>query len=266
MTCLGATLKYTERIYLPGADDFEIFKETQETQIISPFDPRYLAAANDLWHTANARVNARLYHERERLKKEQSAVVLDDNEAHSLDDIDDYFTKFGKGSHLLEYDFVADTPEPLTYRKADGNLSIYQCWTHKHTKFSVKRYATPNGLSVDSGRLSKYLKKIKESVYPLAYARAQKILALNDNADIHRDEVEGSVVVLDRKGLLKQQVCSLFFSYFFFIRFLTCVFFNCRLKQYFLQLSLVLQLSLSKGFLQNVLQDTLIHYTTHPIA
>lgn len=170
------------------------------------YDMKYLAAANDLWHSANGRVNARLYHERERLKKDQSAISVDENVVHSLDDIDDYFNKYGKGSHLLEYDFDPDSPEPLPYKKADGDMSIYQCWTHKHTKYTVKRYATPNGLSVDSGRLSKYLKKIKESVFPMAYARAKKILDLNENVD-HRDEIEGSPMVLDRKDLLKQQVC-----------------------------------------------------------
>lgn len=174
------------------------------------YDTKDLAAANDLWHTANGRVNARLYHERERLKKEQSAVVLDDNVLHSLDDIDDFYNKYGKGSHFLEYDFTPDSPEPLAYKKDDGKMSIYQCWTHKHTKFTVKRYATPNGLSVDSGRLSKYLQRIKKSVNPMAYARAQKILALNRNVDVDRDDVVGSRMTLDRKDLLKQQVRKLF--------------------------------------------------------
>jgi hypothetical protein len=63
---------------------------------------------------------------------------------------------------MLEYDFDADTPEPLPYQKRGGAMSIYQCFTHKYTKYSVKRFAAPNGKDVDSGRLSKYLKRIKK--------------------------------------------------------------------------------------------------------
>jgi hypothetical protein len=201
---IGATIRYTERIYFPGADDFEIFKETQESQTMQ-YQLKDLAAANDLWHTANARVNARLYHERERIKKEQKSSPIEEQQVFNLDDIEDFFNKHGRGTHLLEYDFDADTPTPIPYKKPTGEMSIYQCWTHKHTKFTVKRFAAPNGVNVDSGRLSKYLKRIKESVYPLAYARARRILILNRDAELKKDEVI-AVPLLDRKDILKQQV------------------------------------------------------------
>jgi hypothetical protein len=207
ITRLGARLRYTERIYLPGADDFESFKEGEETQTLI-WQVKELDALHDLWQGAQARCNARLYLERERLKKVQnsSSVNQEDPINLSFPDIEEYFTKYGKGSHMLEYDFDPDTPEPVPYKKADGKMSIFQCWTHKHTKYSVKRYAAPNGKSVDSGRLSKYLKKIKQSLFPLAHARAKKIIELNEGGFIQSNEVDEIEVTLDRREILEQQV------------------------------------------------------------
>jgi hypothetical protein len=206
LTRLGATLRYTERVYSPGADNFETFKEGEETQILQ-WQTKDLAAPHDLWHTANARVNARLYKERERLKKAQNAVVIDEkvNEVHDVSDIDEFFTKHGRGSHMLELDFTADTSEFVPYKKGDGVMSFYQCWTHKHTSYTVKRFAASNGKGVDSGWLSKYLKQIKQNVHPLAFARAKKILELNELATPRSIEVAISVP-LDREQLLGQQV------------------------------------------------------------
>lgn len=211
---IGATIRYTERIYFPGASDFETFKETQDTQTMQ-YNIKDIEASHELWQTANGKVNARLYHEREKLKKEQSILIDEESKNFCMDDIDVFFNTHGKGSHMLEYDFEADTPEPVPYKKANGEMSIFQCWTHKHTKFSVKRYAAQNGTSVDSGRLSKYLNRIRAGVHPLAYARAQKILALNENVVINRESIESeSVVVMDRVDLLKQQVRIVWFYLF----------------------------------------------------
>jgi hypothetical protein len=208
---LGATLQYTERIYYPGADDFEMFKEGDEIQTMQ-YRIEDIDKAHEHWQAANSRLNARLYIERERLKKAQtSSVVVDESIAHSMDDIEDFFQKHGRGSHLLEYDFTPDTPQPVNYEKSNGQLSIFQCWTHKYTKHSVKRYATQSGKAVDSGRLSNYLKRIKKSDYPLAYARAQKILSLNDSVVDHSDAL-AIPIVMDRKDLLKQQVKAVLFT------------------------------------------------------
>jgi hypothetical protein len=225
MTLRGPTIRYTERIYKPGAEDFESFKEGDEVQTMQ-YNTSELDAAHDLWHSANAKVKARLFVERERLQRIQDSAKVDDNVAYSMEDIEEFFQKHGKGSHLLEYDFTPNTPEPVPYRNAEGKMSIYHCWTHKHTKYIVKRYASASGKGVDSGRLSKYLRRIKESVHPLAYARAKKILDLNETM-LHEqsDEVAAVSVPLDRKGQLKQQVRHvLFFPFCFWFHFLNLAF------------------------------------------
>jgi hypothetical protein len=211
ITRLGATLRYTERIYKPGADDFEVFKETTDIQLMTNYPMKDVETAHDLWHIANAKINERLYHERERLKKAQQSASVAEQEDYSTADIEEFFIKHGKGSHMLEYDYEADTPEPVPYKKADGKMSIYQNWTHKHTKFTVKRYAAANGRDVDSGRLSKYLRRIKQTVHPLAYIRAKKILELNDILDVpHSSAIECVPTPLGRVQLLKQQVSEVF--------------------------------------------------------
>jgi hypothetical protein len=203
LTRLGATLQYTERIYYPGADDFEVFKEGDEIQTMQ-YPIADIDKAHEHWQAANARLNARLFIERERLKAQQTVVEVDDDVMNSLEDIEAFYQKHGKGSHLLEYDFTPDTPQPLQYQKTNGDFSIFQCWTHKHTKYTVKRYGTQSGKAVDSGRLSNYLKRIKKSDHPLAYARAQKILSLNELV-VERSEI-AIAIVRDRKEILKQQV------------------------------------------------------------
>jgi hypothetical protein len=265
VTRMGATIKYTERVYFPGADHFETFKEGDETQTMQ-YPLKDIDAAHDIWHAANAKVNSRLWSERERLKRVQDSAKVDEQEEdYCLVDIEEYFTKHGRGSHMLEYDFEPDTPEPVPYTNRDGKPSIYQCWTHKHTKYTVKRYAALNGKDVDSGRLSKYLKRIKQSVHPLAYARAKKIMDLNDVVASHSEEVVAVPVALDRRDLLKQQVCH-HVIYYCIVRSyskppLPLVPYRSRLSC--LQWRLVLLRLLFRASLRNVFFDISTHNTIH---
>jgi hypothetical protein len=168
-----------------------------------------LADAHDDWHKANARCNAKLYKQRELLKSAQVAADEEEKRVFNFEDIELYFQKNGKGTHFLEYEFKPDTPAPVTYTSGKTGLQKFSwCWTHKITFVSVKRFASANGKSTDSGRLSKYLASISEKTHPLAYARAQKILQLNESANVQSPQIEEPErITLTRKELLAQQVC-----------------------------------------------------------
>ena len=203
---LGATVRYNDLIYRPGAYSFESFRETDEVQTMV-LQPSQLDAGHESWQKANAKVNAKLYAERKVLKAAQIAADIDTKRVFNFEDIDSFFQKNGRGTHLLEFEFNPDTPAPVSYVSGKSGMTNYfWCWTHKLTKVSVKRFATASGKAADSGRLSKYLSSITERQNPLAFARAQKILLLNDsNGVITIDEPEKRVV-LTRRELLAQQV------------------------------------------------------------
>ena len=180
----GSIIRYTDRIYKPGADTFETFKETEEQQTM-PYPTTDLESLHDSWQRATGKCNARLWTEREALLATQGGDTARKDEANgvfNVDDIDDFFQKNGRGSHLLEFEFKPDTPKPVAYTQdKTGRTSHFWCWTHKLTKVSVKRYATVSGKSQDSGVLSKYLHRISQRQFPLAYARAQQVLSLNES-------------------------------------------------------------------------------------
>ena len=141
---------------------------------------------------------------------EQQALI--DGEKHGalvdLEDIETYFEEFGKGSHLLEYEFRPDTPNRVPYISKESGLErFFWSWTHKLTQHSVKRYSSANNKSNDLGRLSKYLASINERQHPVAYARAQKILQLNDSSGVVvPDAVASPLLPLTRSEVLEQQV------------------------------------------------------------
>lgn len=90
MTWMGPTIQYTEQIYFPGADNFETFQEGNDVQTMQ-YSTSELNKAHNLWQSANERVNARQYHEREWLKKFQSATEVDKPMEHDLEDIEAFF-------------------------------------------------------------------------------------------------------------------------------------------------------------------------------
>ena len=68
--------------------------------------PSQLDVAHESWLKANAKVNARIFAERKVLKAAQ--VSVDDKEKRGVfnfEDIETFFQKNGRGTHLLEYNF-----------------------------------------------------------------------------------------------------------------------------------------------------------------
>ena len=178
MTRSGPTIRYNDRVYKPGSDVFEYFKETEEAQTMS-YPMADLDNSHELWQRAQAKCNVRLYRERETLIAAQTAASeskLDRNGMFDLEDIEDYYRQHGRGTHFLEFDFAADTPAPVAYvSEKSGLVKYFWCWTHKYTNVSVKHFSSTSGKSCGSGRLSKYLQLILERKFPKAYARAQRI-------------------------------------------------------------------------------------------
>jgi hypothetical protein len=151
--------------------------------------------------------NAAKYNKEQAITKARLARLREEaNAPADLSDINEYYDKHGGGTHFLEYDFTPDTEEKQYYiSKTTGLEKSFWCWTHKYTEYSVKRYGSANGKYIDSGRLSKYLALIPERQYPEAYARAQRILFLNDPLAANSKE-KAEVDPLAREELLKQQV------------------------------------------------------------
>ena len=167
-----------------------------------------LKDSHELWQKANARQNARLYHERETLKAAQDSHLREDmNPTYTLLDIEEYFQKHGRGTHLLEYEFTPDPGGPTEYiRNGTSLTSRYWLWTHKLTNVIVKRFASSSGKSFDSGRLSKALACITKKQHPLAYERAQKILLLNDPTRDHSVDKLSPMIAIERVDVFRQQV------------------------------------------------------------
>lgn len=175
-----------------------------------PLPTRHLHKSHELWQKAMGKCNARAWDERQALltiQEGNKTLATTDVATFKTDDIDEYFQKNGRGTQLLEYEFTPDTPEPVDYTQGkSGLVSKFWFWTHKITKASVKRFATSSGKSMDSGALSKYLHRITKRQSPLAYARAKKILSLNESRR-EQSLVSGVRRELGRKDLLGQQVC-----------------------------------------------------------
>lgn len=206
LSTTGPIIRYNNLIYKPGTDAFETFKETEEPQTMS-YPTSDIDKRHEAWNKATAKCNAKIYLEKNALLSARKGDPKLANTAFDMGDIDVFFQEHGCGSHLLEYDFTPDTPKAVPYTTENGQQSSYWRWTHKHTKISVKRYATASGKSFDSGRLSKYLRGISQQQFPLGYARAQKILLLNKSR-LHLEEAiaSGGRTSLDRKEILQQQV------------------------------------------------------------
>ena len=139
---MGASIKYCECIIQPDGDSFETFVETEDPQIM-PYPYEDLKDAHEAWQVSNARCNARIHIEREALIRSQKGTKPMEDAPIVTEDIDIYFEKHGRGTHLLEYEFSPDTEDPVDYiRVGCGRPSQYWCWTHKLTKVSVKRFTT----------------------------------------------------------------------------------------------------------------------------
>lgn len=204
-------MKYTERVIQPNGNEWESFKEGTEIQLME-YPLRDIADSHEVWQQALGRTNAFIYDTNQRIIDANASNAIDvDAELFDMSDIDKLFKEQGKGSHLLEMDFVGDPAGPVDYIDRSGRPSKYWNWQHSLTGYSLRRFANTGGRTFDTGRLSKYLKMLKEHDNPLAFARAKHILNLNDSNPLQSmADVE---LVLDRRDLLAQQVCheSLFY-------------------------------------------------------
>ena len=213
----SATIKYTERVYKPGAETFEHFKETEETQLM-PYPVTCLDKSHEIWSKALGHTNAVAYIEKQKIQAmvTESIEILDDDE-FDLSDIENLYANEGKGPHLLEMDFLPDTEHSIPYAKKNGDASEYWYWSHKLTKYPCKRFKSATGKSFDTGKLSKYLVTLRShpSIHALASARAKKILSFYERKD--EQVVEGVASTrhtFSRKELLLQQVRIMMFCNF----------------------------------------------------
>jgi hypothetical protein len=164
--------------------------------------------SHELWQDALGKVNAFRYTERQALlaSADGREPLSSNSNSHSsvdLSDIDSFFELEGKGPKLLEFEFDPVTKDPVPYVNKGGRPSFFWWWSHRLTGNAVKRFSSSTGKSFDTGRLTKFLKQLKEHTNPIAYARAQHILRLNDSI---REKIAGVTVALDRAELLAQQV------------------------------------------------------------
>ena len=198
-------MQYTNRIIKPSTVKFESFKETEDTQeMVYPLTD--IDASHELWQQTNARVNAAAYKERLALEASTKPVVKE-VPAYDFSDIDEFYQGGGRGSKLLEFEFDPVTPDPKSYTNKSGKAALFWVWTHRLTGKTVKRFQSATGNTFDTGRLTKFLKCLKESASPLSHARAQHILRLNGSLRKQAGGAIESPIAHDRVTLVRQQVC-----------------------------------------------------------
>ena len=207
-TCrAGASVKYNNKIYKPGSTNFEAFKDQEDEDIII-LQEDAMKAAHEAWQTANAKVNAHLNDQIAILKAAQAAHSIDNPpKAQVFEDIESAYNKFGTGPHLLLLEFEPSKEGPVEYQTKRKETNRYWVWRHKITKKEVRRYASTSGNTYDTGRLWTYLRAINEKVFPLAYARAHKIIGLN-GLNVPIPSVDQQAPVMNRRHKMEQQVSN----------------------------------------------------------
>jgi hypothetical protein len=200
-------MKYTDRIIKSDGTSFEMFKETQETQTMT-YRTQDIDKSHELWQQANGRVNAFIYHQKQALiKATKGTPEVIDVETNNLSDIDTFYMENGKKG-LLEFEFESCSPDPEEYTNEKGETLQKWKWKHRLTGRQFYRHQSRNGKSFDTGRLSKFLMDMKQHDNPLAYARAKHVIQLNKST---KQAITDDIVVpLDRKQVLRQQVCVFF--------------------------------------------------------
>ena len=201
----GASVKYNNKIYKPGSSSFEAFKDREDEDIIV-LHPDAMKEAHEVWQTANAKVNSFLNDQIAALKAAQAARSLDClKEPQTFEDIESAFNKLGGGPHLLLLEFEPSAVGPIEYETKRKEKNKYWIWRHKITKKEVRRYASTSGNTYDTGRLWSYMRAINQKLFPLAYARAQKIISLN-GLDVPISDVNEAREPMTRRLKLEQQV------------------------------------------------------------
>jgi hypothetical protein len=200
-----ATIRYTDRIIKPHGTNFEIFKETDDPQMMD-YRVSDIDNSHKKWQQANGRVNAATYHKKQELIKASGKVIDLEEDNFDMTDIDELFAAQGKGSHMLEHEFCP-AEEPVWYITKDGDNRQKQSWKHKMTGQTFWRFQNKSGKTYETGRCTKFLETMKIGRHPLAYARAKRILCLNGNQKYQvNDDEDMEVVPLDQETILSQQV------------------------------------------------------------
>lgn len=162
-----------------------------------------LEEAHELWVWYNARCFDRRQQERAAAQRQQQPEVIDEDA--DVSDILKLYSEKKQGSHLLELEFEPSTEGPEEYVSArTGNPT--QCWTwkHKRTGVEIKRFLSKSGKSWDTGKLSNYLRSLKECDDKIAYQRAREIIKLNTKHV--RATTDGLVAVKVGKGEDKEEL------------------------------------------------------------
>ena len=105
------------------------------------------------------------------------------------------------------------------YQNKHGQQAQYWTWTHRLTGYKLRRFMNTGGRSFETGRLSAYLKDIRERDFPVAYARAQHILMLNKCKGFESAPPDVPIT-LERRELIAQQVSRLRLCFSFVILYL----------------------------------------------
>jgi hypothetical protein len=201
----GATMRYTERVMKPNGQEFELFKERADAELMV-YPVADIDDSHELWQKALARSNAHIHENNERMRRAaQPSNAMDECGSFDLSDIDTLFKEKGKGPHMYEIEFIAAETGPIEYPNKHGEPAKYWVHTHRLTGYSLRRYLNAGGKTYESGRLSKCLLNIKQQQHPLAFARAQHICTLNDSKPQSSDGTSVALV-MDRRELLGQQV------------------------------------------------------------
>jgi hypothetical protein len=136
-------------------------------------DVDQVSEAHEIWVWYNARCYDRRQRERERAKQQQEPEVIDEDA--DVSDITKLYTERKQGSHLLELEFEPATDGPEEYvSPRTGKLTQCWKWKHKRTGVEIKRFLSKSGKSWDTGKLSNYLKTLKESDDKIAYQASKR--------------------------------------------------------------------------------------------
>lgn len=207
---VSADIKYTNRIYKNDAEHFEFFKEAideEEESMIYPLVD--ITTYHFVWKKASRHCNTVIKNQKDQINALRIAKQNTLQNTWDMKDIDDFYKLNGRGPKLLELDFRPTTNEPVAYLKGNGKPGEKWIWKHRkvesQSKLGITRFASSSGKSFDTGSLTKFLSRINKKTYPEEYARAQHIMQLNGAVTIDVDDIP--TVSLDRRTLLKQQVC-----------------------------------------------------------
>ena len=185
--------KFNNLVIERNGDRYRTFREHEGEETMSLLLSR-VWEAQELWEKHLGRVNARLHVEKECLCKKQNPDEVDGEVKADVSDIFVLYKVHGKGRRLLEIEFRPVTELPEDYETKKKLPSQQWKWKHCATGHDIVRFASANGKTFDSGKLSAYLKTINKVPNPISYQRAKLILSLNTQ---HRNDPKSTKSSVD---------------------------------------------------------------------